>query len=673
MNSPETKSSPLKRSPIWLPLLLGLATLAAYLNGLHAPFVFDDIPSIVENPTIRSVWPPGNALTPPGEGRTVSGRPVLNLSFALNRALGDGSGGFRATNVVIHIGAGLLLYGVVRRTLAGPRLNERFVSAATPLAAVIAALWLLHPLQTASVTYVVQRAESLMGFFYWLTLYGFIRATTGCAKAWMGVAWVACVLGMATKEVMVSAPVVVVLYDRLFVSESWRDVWRTRRYFHAALAGTWLLLGWLVYDTGARGGTAGFSLGVDWVTYASTQFRVIVGYCALGFWPHPLVLDYGVEWVSRVSEVLPYAVLVAALLAGTIFAFVRAMPSALAGVVFFAVLAPTSLMPGGRQTMADHRMYLPLAAILSVAVLWSYVRLGRWVLTGWIVIAGVFAVLTFSRNRDYRTTLAIWADTVAKRPDNRWARDNLGNALIEAGRPVEALAQYEAALRIAPGDAVHHYNAGNALMHLGRMDEARACFEQAVKIDPDYLSARDALGYVLYTMRRFEEAALHFAKATHRAPESAALRYSLGSALLAAGRAGDAEVAFDAALKLQPSHIDAANNLGCLLLERGEAGQAVERFSRALEYRPDNVPALLNLGNALGHLRRFGDALVVLEKARSLAPANPDIPNIRGLVLLHLGRHEEAAGAWQEALRIAPLHVGARQNLEQLSALQLQR
>src|SRR6185503_15360685 len=97
---------------------------------------------------------------------------------------------------------------------------------------------------------------------------------------------VACLLGMATKEVMVSAPVLVLLYDRTFVSGSFRAAWHARWKFYFALAATWLLLVYVVILAGHRGGSAGFNTGVSPWTYALTQCRAIVLYLGLSFWPH---------------------------------------------------------------------------------------------------------------------------------------------------------------------------------------------------------------------------------------------------------------------------------------------------------------------------------------------------------------------------------------------------
>ena len=206
------------KTPKFIPLLVVVAGLAAYHNSFTGAFVFDDLPSITENITIRHLWPLTGPLTPPhGGGLTVEGRPLINLSLALNYAVGGlNVWGYHAFNLAVHILAALVLYGIVRRTLLTERLRGRFGNAAAGLALAVALIWVVHPLQTEAVTYIVQRAESLMGLCYLLTLYCFMRgAVPGATKLWQVGAVAACAMGMASKEVMISAPIIALLYDRV--------------------------------------------------------------------------------------------------------------------------------------------------------------------------------------------------------------------------------------------------------------------------------------------------------------------------------------------------------------------------------------------------------------------------------------------------------------------------
>jgi len=156
-------------------MVIVLAALAAYHHSFSGPFIFDDRASITDNATIRSLWPPGPVFSPPPKAGS-GGRPVFNLSLAMNYAAGGTKvRGYHAVNLAIHILAGLTLFGIMRRTLDGKFRNSNFENR-NLCAFAVALLWTLHPLQTEAVTWVSGRAESLMGLFYLLTLYCFIRS-----------------------------------------------------------------------------------------------------------------------------------------------------------------------------------------------------------------------------------------------------------------------------------------------------------------------------------------------------------------------------------------------------------------------------------------------------------------------------------------------------------------
>jgi hypothetical protein len=349
-------------------LAIGLATLAAYHNSFSGALVFDDQSTIVENASLRRLWPLGPVLSPP-PAAGICGRPFANLTMALNYAVGGLDPlSYHAVNLGIHVLAALALFGVVRRTLLLPALRNRLGRAALPLAVAAAGLWALHPVQTSAVDYLSQRVEELMGLCYLLTLYGFIRSTGSPARWWPVLAVAACALGMASKEVMVTAPVMVLLYDRTFVGGTFGTAWRERWRLHLALAATWLLLAYLMAGAQLAHRGIGFALGVSPVAYALSECRAILIYLRLAVWPHPLVFDYGWDFV-RGSQAAVLSVLgLGALIAGTLLALWRRPMLGFAGAWFLGILAPSSsVVLIIQQPIAENRMYLSLAAITTLA------------------------------------------------------------------------------------------------------------------------------------------------------------------------------------------------------------------------------------------------------------------------------------------------------------------
>jgi len=628
----------------FIPLLVVAAGLLAYQNSFTGSFVFDDVVSIIRNPTIRHLWPPWQALSPPhGNGLPVEGRPFINLSLAINYALGGYVvWGYHALNLAVHVLAGLTLLGVVHRTLLQPSLRERFGASANGLALTTAVIWTVHPLQTESVTYVIQRAESIMGLCYLLTMYCFIRGA-GSVRPWLwySLCVTACALGMSSKEVMVSAPLMVMLYDRTFISGSFREAWRQRRPLYLALAGSWIVLAYLVVGAAGRGGTAGFAGKSIWWQYALTQSCAITRYLMLSVWPRPLVFDYGTNLVTGIGQVVQCALVVGLLMIGTAISVRRWPALGFLGCWFFAILAPSSsVVPVVTQTVAEHRMYLPLAAVIAGVTMGGFTLIRD--ICGvqhktWRLVAGgagatvalVLMVLTIQRNNDYHSGFSIWRDTVAKCPGNARARTNLGFALQQAGRWQDAVGQYEQALQIDPDYVDAHLDLASILLALGRPQEAAVQCRDALRILPDYIGAR----------------------------------VNLGNALLQMGQVPDAIVEYEHALRIKPDFVEAHNNLGNALAYQGRLPEAVEHWEQALRLQPDYADAHINLGMTLLRSGRFPEAAGHWEQVVRLKPDYAEAHYNLGVCREKTGQVREGIAQYEEALRLKPDLAAAQNDL----------
>jgi len=599
------------------------ASLLAYHGIFSVPFLFDDFNAIALNSTIRHLWPPWDVLlTPQGTGSATEGRPLANLTLAINYALGGTDPwGYHALSLGIHILAALTLFGVLRRTFekAGigvphvgdlhallPAEKERLAARTCLLAFAAALIWAVHPLLSEAVIIVADRTELLVSLFYLLTLYCFIRYADGEAgmKAWAWLSILCCLLGMASKEVMVSAPVIVLLYDRTFVAGSFPEAWRKRRRLHLGLDGTWVILIVLRIVTPGRGSTGGFGQGVSPWHYALTQCWAIVHYLRLSFWPDPLVLDYGNGLVRQAGDVMPQGLFLIALIAATLLALRNRPALGFAGACFFAILAPSSsFLPLTTQTIAEHRMYLPLAAVITImvcALSEAAARMGGKLapfLLG-LVLPAAAAGLGFSttqRTREYRTAVAIWTDTVAKVPKNVRPHDNLANAFLEAGQVQEAVDQYEAALAIDPGDVQAHYNLGNLLLQSGRTDDAIVEYQAALRSVPTFSWARDNLGTALIREGRMSEALDQYTQAVQLDPKHAEAHYNRANLLARAGRIEEAIDEFKTAVQLEPEMTNAHFNLAQALASTGRTQEAIAQYQIVLMLNPGDAEARSDL------------------------------------------------------------------------------
>ena len=612
MPRPRRRETP-DRSSFVLPFVILLAAggLWAYANSYAGVFVLDDVPGIVDNPSIRSLWPPAQWLGAP-PGSTPSGRPVLNFTLALNYAIGGlDVAGFHVLNVVIHLAAGAALFGVVRRTLRSPRLRERFEAVANQLAFAVAIIWIVHPLNTEAVTYVVQRGESLVGLFLLLTLYCAIRGWTWAALA-------ACAAGMGSKETMIVAPVIVVVWDHIFREEGARR-WR----LYAMLAAT-LVVVLLPMLSETQGRTVVSRLlgytprvsGDAWTpwSYLWTQAGVIVHYLRLAFWPSPLAFDY-YDWPPAHSpvDVPVQAVLITGLFALTVLAAWRRWPAGFAGAVFFLTLGPTSsLLPIPTEVAAEHRMYLPLACVVGLTLIGAVGLIqGRMSAARLRLVIAVVALLLFiqagrmtrARNIDYATDEALWGDTVRKRPENARARINYAIDLMTTDRYAEAESQMRVALGLrmdAETRAQAHVQLGSAVAAQGRVDEGIAAVQQALSIDPLNKDADVILGEAYADQGKDALAVRHLLRGLERRPDHTTLL---------------TRVSWLLATSADPAARDGA--------------RAAALAERAVRLSSGQQPtAYESLAAAYAELGRPADAVAAADHALSLARARGDAQNV---------------------------------------------
>jgi Flp pilus assembly protein TadD len=550
-------------------LLIVAAGFLAYAGSFDGVFVFDDIDAIVESPDLRQWRDLGTLLS--------GSRPLVQLTLGLNYALGGlAPWGYHLFNVTAHVLAAVLLFGVLRRLLRSAPMAEGFGEAASGLALAAALLWTVHPLQTGAVTYVIQRAESMVGLLYLATLYASMRCLEaaragagGAARRWGLAAAAACLAGAATKPVIASAPVIVLLYDRTFVWGSFRAALRRSWGLYAALAVSWPVVAWLTlaYPDPV---SAGFSVRqfTPW-QYAVTQCAVLTHYLTLTVWPVGLCLDY--SWPPATpATVWPQAGLIVALIGATLWLTWRRSPVGFAGMWFFLVLAPTSSIMPLADACFEHRMYLPLAAVVALGVAWAWrlieesaarapaglpARRAALRNAGWAVFALVFvllALLTHLRNREYGSETEMWRSVLRAAPDGARAHCHLGTALAREGDIEGAIAQYREALRLAPEMPRALYNLGTALALRGEYGAAAELLRRAAEKDGHFAPARQNLGAALARLGRVEEAAAAYREAVRLMPTSAEAHRGLAAALARTGRRAEAEQEYRRALELWP-------------------------------------------------------------------------------------------------------------------------
>jgi tetratricopeptide (TPR) repeat protein len=421
--------------------------------------------------------------------------------------------------------------------------------------------------------------------------------------------------------------VMVLLYDRTFVAGSFRAAWWLRWRYYLGLAIGWLLLAHQMMGLKQRG--AGFNEGVSWWHYALTSCRSVVLYLKLAVWPHPLVFDYGSKAiiVQHATAIVPQALVLAALLAGTAIALWRWPAAGFAGAWFFIILSPTSsVVPVAFQPIAEYRVYLSLAAVVACIVLGLNCLLGRRSLVLFAALAVGLGWLSVRRNDDYRSELAILTDTVAKCPDNARAHNNLGLVLTHLpGREADAVAECEAAVRLEPDSAGYRTELGSALANIpGRQPEAIAEYQAALRIKPDSAEAHNNLALSLEAIGNTSAALAEYQAALKINPSSAWTHNNLGILLASIpGRLPDAILEYQAALKIDPTMLVTRFNLANSLAQQGRYADASRQFDEVLKLKPDYADGHVGLGVMLAKMGQWDSAIAQFQAALQLEPGNP--------------------------------------------------
>jgi Flp pilus assembly protein TadD len=380
-----------------------------------------------------------------------------------------------------------------------------------------------------------------MGLFYLLTLYCAIRAAgDGHSRAWAAAAIVSCAAGMGTKEAMVTAPVVVALWDHVFGGIRPGRTGRVRWGLAAGLAATWFVLAVLVRQQ-YRGPSVSLDPSIIWL-YVRTQAEVVIHYLRLAAVPAPLVFFYDWPLTPAPLWMAWQAALLLALFALTVHGVARRHPAGFLGAWFFLILAPSSsVLPIVTEVAAEHRMYLPLAAVITAVVTVAFVAGKRYlkppraaVSVGAVTLAAVVVALaagTHARNRVYGSAEDLWRDTVAKRPDDARPHIAYGEALARAGNLAEAEAQLQTGTELAPQDAFAHVRLGGVLAQQRKFEPAISHLVTALSVRPDDVDAHRLLAEIRSVRGEDALAVSHYEQALRVVPDDAPLLAGLATVL----------------------------------------------------------------------------------------------------------------------------------------------
>ena len=563
----------------WIGFGLLTAVLAAYFQVRSHAFVsLDDPIYVTENLQVRGgltwsglVW----AFTTFHDGNWF---PLTWLSHMLDCQLfGLDSGWHHLTNVVLHALSTLILFVVLHRMTGARRRSG-----------VVALLFAIHPLHAESVAWIAERKDVLSALFWMLTLWAYSRYAAQPGHARYALALIFFCLGLMSKPMLVTLPVVLILLDLWPLARGIRIIEKIP-FFAASLASS--IVTYIAHQAG--GSVASFEI-VPLAIRLENALITIALYILQWFWPAHLAVFYPYSLRSLIVPAIFAGIALCAVT--TIVALASPLRPYLAvGWFWYLVtLAPViGLIQTGSQSHADRYTYIPMIG-LSIALVWEIAdRLQSWPRMRVALTAAVtVACLTLS-----------WIQV-------RYWRDDIS--------------LYQHAVAVVPDNYVAHFNLASALDAQGKTDDAVTQLREAVRARPYYVPARAELGQLLAREGHPEEAVTELRTAIRLRPDEAVTHFRLGSVLGTLGRPGDAAAEFSEAIRLQPVNADAHYNLGVALAEQGRVQQAAREFDATVHLRPDDVNARFNLGISLAQLGKLDDAITQFSETVRLAPDFPD-------------------------------------------------
>jgi protein O-mannosyl-transferase len=686
-----------------------------YANSLDVPFLFDDADNI-QNPNLRIEKLDYGEFKEALGGGTLKSRPVSNFSFALNYYFGGYKvQGYHLVNIFIHISAAIILFHLVRLTLSfSPNSAYRHKNS---VALFTALLWLTHPLATQSVTYVVQRMNSMAAMFYLLALLLYVlgrreqlgysgRATNNLTILWYFIACgISGALAMGSKEIAATLPIVIFLYEWFFIQDLSFAWLKKRAFWILGVFGLILVVLYIYTDGHILQRTLFSGSRRDFTTWERvlTQFRVVVHYIGLMAFPHPsrLVFDYNIPFST--SFFSPITTLFSFLFLGGLFSAAVALAKrerliSFCILWFFINLAIESSIIG-LELVFEHRTYLPSMFIVLLFPALLY-RFGRQFLLKAGLLAGLvclFSVWTVERNQIWQDPETFWRDSISKHPGKARAYNNLGVALYNAGEYEEAGEKFIHASILLPWFPEAYSNLGMAYYRQNRIAEAEKYLQKAVsqrkhyveanlnlaalykdqgKYDaalelyrvlhtrfPDYSVLNKEMGQTLLRMGEAKQSLVYLEKAYKKLPKDISLLLDRGEAFMRSGRLDEAIASYREVVEAGDSYPAVHYNLGMLLNAKGQQEEALQHYKKAEMRQSTNVPVSYNLGNLYLRLGDLDEAELSYMKIIEESVVVADAYNNLGLVYIRKGELDKALLSFQAALRINPAHPMADGNM----------
>jgi Flp pilus assembly protein TadD len=631
-----------RSNSVWAAVFLATAVVAVYGQVYDFDFVeFDDPGYVTDNPFVRGGLTWDGMRWAFSTGHMWNWHPLTWLSHMLDVQLfGLAPGAHHLVNVAFHLANTVLLFALLQRATGTPWPSFT-----------VAALFALHPLHVESVAWISERKDVLSTFFFFLTLWAYVRYVEQRARRWYLAALGFFALGLMTKQMLVTVPFVLLLLDvwplgRLVLpgvtpsakvtkrrknhrkersaaapaedrerATPWRALLWEKLPFFALTVVASIVAYFAQLWTGAMADAASLPISLRIANALIAYAR----YLGVAVWPAGLAVFYPYDMRLSSPEVFGSA-LVIAVISLAVLSIARGHPYALVGWLWYlGTLVPViGLVQVGSHAHADRYTYVPLIGIFVLLAWGGRSFAARRAIPRSMVsasVAGVIAAyagVTWMQIAVWKDGETLFAHAVQVTRANYLAHNNLGAALAARGKTDAAIEQYREALRIKPDYAHARSNLGRAL---------RERYEEAVTRNPDDPVAHYNLGNALADAGLVQEAIEHYGQALRLKPDYPNAHERLGAALVAAGSLPDALRHYEEAVRLNPNDPTARFNLGSTLARTGRLREAIEQYRQVVRLTPDDPEAWGNLAMAYGDLGEIQAAVDAQRNAVELARA----------------------------------------------------
>ena len=656
-------------------LLIIAAVSIAYFPSLNGGFVFDDDVHLTEDKFIKAADGPYKIWS---TSESHDYWPITDTTYWIEwRLWGMHPTGYHVTNLILHVCEALLVWLILRKI-------------SIPGVFLAALIFALHPVNVESAAWIASRKNLMAMLFFLLSILWYLKfamsaASMGMAPArsqggpwervtfssfilhpssfhfWYWLSLAAFLLAMLSKGSVAILPVLLLGIIWWLRPLTRRDLLMCVPFFLIALALVAVIIWFQNRGVMEPIRTAGITerlLGAG---------SVIWFYLYKALLPVDLAFIYP-QWRIVTGNPLWWLPLSASLAVTAVLWRYRkgwSRPLLFAWGFFCVALLPvmgfTDVGFMQYSLVADRYQHIPLIGIIALAsASWSawHLRMRgslRWLTPAVAVVTAVtLGFLAWRQSGIYRDDFTLNYAILEKNPNCWMAHNNLGGALIELDRPLEAIDHCKQAIKLKPDHAKAYNNLGIALVKTGRAREAIEQYRQAIRLKPDYADAYNNLGSALIGMGRFQEAIEYCNQALLVDPNSVEAHNNLGNAFQSIGQYQRAIEYYKAAIYLNPKLFQAYINLGSALNKTGRIPEAVEDYEKALQLNPDSFEAHNNLGNALQSIGQYQQAI---EHYRTALGLNPNFALVHfnmGKALAKTGRHSEAIEHCRRALELDP-------------------